>query len=219
VRAQVSAEARSRNKGARWALKRWVGGWRVRSLVNFSDIYPATRTEKAGKVARKTLQRGGRSASLFCLAVSVPPTCPRGDGGPRRGGSRDGKSGYDLGAGLTECDGGIDERPREEIYFASMSPPFSGKTEVMRELDKASPSTLSNADHARPIGTPVRWELTVHREGRAAAFISHFLDIFLDMLILITKLILLLLLRRGTLSNTSVASNFSTSEKRGTHCR
>jgi hypothetical protein len=27
-------------------------------------------------------------------------------------GSRDGRSGYDLGAGLKGCDGGIDERPR-----------------------------------------------------------------------------------------------------------
>jgi hypothetical protein len=48
--------------------------------------------------------------------------------------SRDGRSGYDLGAGLTGCDGGVDGRPREEDFFASLSPPFSGKTEVMREL-------------------------------------------------------------------------------------
>jgi hypothetical protein len=42
--------------------------------------------------------------------------------------SRDGRSGYDLGgAELTECDGMIDERPREERFFASISPPFSGK--------------------------------------------------------------------------------------------
>jgi hypothetical protein len=43
--------------------------------------------------------------------------------------SRDGRSGYDLGAGLTGFDEGIDERPREEGFFASLSPPFSGKTE------------------------------------------------------------------------------------------
>jgi hypothetical protein len=49
--------------------------------------------------------------------------------------SRGGRSGYDLGAGHTGCDGGIDERPREEGFFASLSPPFSGKTEVARELD------------------------------------------------------------------------------------
>ena len=46
-----------------------------------------------------------------------------------------GRSGYDLGVGLTGCDGGIDERSREEGFFASLSPPISGKIEVMRELD------------------------------------------------------------------------------------
>jgi hypothetical protein len=74
--------------------------------------------------------------------------------------SRDGRSGYDLGAGLTGCDGRIDERPREEGVFGSLSP--------TREVDYASPSTLSNADRSRPVGTPVRWERAVHREGRAA---------------------------------------------------
>jgi hypothetical protein len=49
--------------------------------------------------------------------------------------SRDGRSGYDLGAGLTGCDGGIDERPRKEVFSARLSPHFSGKTEVMRKLD------------------------------------------------------------------------------------
>jgi hypothetical protein len=49
--------------------------------------------------------------------------------------SRDGRRGYDLGAGLTGYSGGIDEQPREEAFFASLSPPFSGKTEVTRELE------------------------------------------------------------------------------------
>jgi hypothetical protein len=30
--------------------------------------------------------------------------------------SRDARSGYDLGAGLTKCDGGIDERQPEEGF-------------------------------------------------------------------------------------------------------
>jgi hypothetical protein len=42
--------------------------------------------------------------------------------------SRDGRSGYDSRAGLTRFDGGIDEQPREESFFASLSSPFSGKT-------------------------------------------------------------------------------------------
>jgi hypothetical protein len=78
--------------------------------------------------------------------------------------------GYDLWAGLTGCDGRIDERPRAGVNFASLSPPFSGKTEVTLELDQACPSTLSKAVRPRPVGTPVRRERAVHREGRASAF-------------------------------------------------
>ena len=48
---------------------------------------------------------------------------------------RVGGRGYDFGAGFTGCGGGIDERPREEGFFASLSPPIFGKTEVTRELD------------------------------------------------------------------------------------
>jgi hypothetical protein len=48
---------------------------------------------------------------------------------------RVGGRGYDLEAGFTGCGGGIDERPREEGFFASLSPPIFGKTEVTRELD------------------------------------------------------------------------------------
>jgi hypothetical protein len=48
--------------------------------------------------------------------------------------SRDGRSGHEIGAGLMGCDGGIDEQAREEGYFVSLSPPFSGKTEVTPEL-------------------------------------------------------------------------------------
>jgi hypothetical protein len=49
----------------------------------------------------------------------------------RRAGGR----GYDLGAGFTGCGGGIDERPREEGFFAILFPPIFGKTEVTRELN------------------------------------------------------------------------------------
>jgi hypothetical protein len=48
---------------------------------------------------------------------------------------RVGGRGYDLGAGFPGCGGGIDERPREEGFFASLSPPIFGKTEVARELE------------------------------------------------------------------------------------
>jgi hypothetical protein len=59
-------------------------------------------------------------------------------------------------------------------FFASISPPFSGKTEVTREVDLAGPSLLSNADRPRPVGTPDRWERAVHREGRAVVSFLHF---------------------------------------------
>jgi hypothetical protein len=48
---------------------------------------------------------------------------------------RVGCRGNDLGAGFTGCGGGIDERPREEGLFASLSPPIFDKTEVTRDLD------------------------------------------------------------------------------------
>jgi hypothetical protein len=82
---------------------------------------------------------------------------------------RVGGSGYDLGAGFTRCDGGINERLREEGSFASLCLPIFDMPEVTRaELDKAGPSFLPNAERPRPIGNPVRWERAVHREGRAA---------------------------------------------------
>jgi hypothetical protein len=76
--------------------------------------------------------------------------------------------------------GSMSDRVRRG-FFASLSPPFSGKTEVTRELDKARPSPLSKADRSMRVGTPVRWERAVHREGRAAFFIriSWQLAIFL----------------------------------------
>jgi hypothetical protein len=44
------------------------------------------------------------------------------------------RSGKDLGAGSTGCDGGINEHLHEEGFSASRSPPIFGKTEVTREL-------------------------------------------------------------------------------------
>jgi hypothetical protein len=49
--------------------------------------------------------------------------------------NHDGRSGNGLGTGLTGCDGGIDERPRKEGFFATLSHPISGKTKVTREVD------------------------------------------------------------------------------------
>jgi hypothetical protein len=75
-------------------------------------MYPGTCTEQAGEMAGETFERGDRSFSFFCMVVSVFPTYLGGDGGPRPREILlccDWRSGYDLGAGLTGCDGGIDE--------------------------------------------------------------------------------------------------------------
>jgi hypothetical protein len=51
-------------------------GWMVRSLADFPDRYKGINTDKmTGEMAGKTC----------CLAISVPLTCPRGDGGYRLG--------------------------------------------------------------------------------------------------------------------------------------
>jgi hypothetical protein len=76
---------------------------------------------------------------------------------------RVGGRGYDLGAEFTGCGGGIDERPREEGFLASLSPLIFGKTEVTRELKLAR-----RPSRTPPSLTPVWWERAVHREGRAA---------------------------------------------------
>jgi hypothetical protein len=49
--------------------------------------------------------------------------------------NRDGRSGNDLGRGLPSYGGGIEERPRKTIFFASISPLIPGKTVVTLELD------------------------------------------------------------------------------------
>jgi hypothetical protein len=45
---------------------RAIGGMRVRPLARFPVMYPGATQKKAGEMAGKTFQRGGRSAS-FCV--------------------------------------------------------------------------------------------------------------------------------------------------------
>jgi hypothetical protein len=79
----ISAEARARNKGARRTRERLTEGTDVSSFI---DRHPGTSTEETGEMAENAFKRGERSASFFCLAFSVLPTCPRDDGGSRPGG-------------------------------------------------------------------------------------------------------------------------------------
>jgi hypothetical protein len=69
------------------------------------------------------------------MCVSVPPLAREVTGDLDKEDRRVGRRGNHPEAGLTGCGGGIDERPREEGLFASLSPPIFGKTEVTRELD------------------------------------------------------------------------------------
>jgi hypothetical protein len=65
------------------------------------------------KLQGKTFLRGGKSASFFIGVSRSPPPAVEGTGDLDYEESRDGRSGNDLGVGLTGCDGGIDKRPRE----------------------------------------------------------------------------------------------------------
>jgi hypothetical protein len=88
---------------------------------------------------REESKRGGRSDSfslyLHVLVPHSPPHALKVTGDLDKEERRAGRSGNDLGAGLTRFDGGINERPREEGFSVSLSPPIFGKTEVTRELD------------------------------------------------------------------------------------
>jgi hypothetical protein len=50
------------------------------------------------------------------VVILVPPHALEVTGGLDQEENRDKRSGYDLGAGFTGCDGGIDERPCEEVF-------------------------------------------------------------------------------------------------------
>jgi hypothetical protein len=102
--------------------------------------------------------------------------------GSTRRENRDGKSGYDLGAVLTGCDGGIDEPPREG-FFASPSLPFIGKTGSYIRLGRRP--SRAPIGLGRSSAPAVWWKRSVHRKGRAAiSFCIHldkwiyFLDVF-----------------------------------------
>jgi hypothetical protein len=84
--------------------------------------------EKAEKMTGNFFQRGG-SASFFYVVISPHPAPPphalevTGDLDMEE--SHDGRRDNDLGMGLTGCDNGIEERPREEIFslaFFLLSP-------------------------------------------------------------------------------------------------
>jgi hypothetical protein len=104
-----------------------------------SDYQTDTRVpyrEKTGEMSKENpgAEAGAPIFSFVCVSRPPPPALEvTGDLGKED--RRVGRRGNDLGAGPTGCGGGIDERPRLKGFFASVSPPIFGKTEVTRELD------------------------------------------------------------------------------------
>jgi hypothetical protein len=83
---------------------------------------PGYHTEKYRRNEREKSKRGGKSASFslgLCVSVTPPPLEVTGDLDKEE--RRVGRSGNDLGAGPMECDGGINERLREEGFFAEFT--------------------------------------------------------------------------------------------------
>jgi hypothetical protein len=71
--------------------------------------------------------RGGMTPAFSSTRVSwYPPHALKVMGDPDKEERRGGRSGNDLGAGLTGLDGGINERLREVGFFANLSPPLFG---------------------------------------------------------------------------------------------
>jgi hypothetical protein len=101
------------------------------------DYLTGTRVpdrEKTGEMSGEN--SGAEAGAHFYVYVSrSPPLALEVTGDLDKEKSRDGRSGNDLGIGLTRFDCGIDERQCEEVFFATPSPPISGNTEVTRELD------------------------------------------------------------------------------------
>jgi hypothetical protein len=102
----------------------------------------------------------------------------------------------------------MDKRPREDGLFASLSPPIYGNTKVTRELDWANPSPLSNFDRPRPVGTPVRWGMSVHRKGRATVSFAFQVEIFYICFSSLENYFFCYCLGRGTMAITAAAYSF-----------
>jgi hypothetical protein len=79
----------------------------------FSREVPGYQHRKSEEMSGKTFERGGTSASISCLYMWSTHLPPRRRGTSTRRKNRDGGSGYDLGAGHTLCDGGIDDKARD----------------------------------------------------------------------------------------------------------
>ena len=129
----MSAEAPAQEKAARWTRDQRGEGT---ATGRKTDRYPGTRQRENRGNERGKFRRGGRSASFFyvCVSRSPPPVLEvMGDldtEDPRVGGR-----GKTLGRGLRDGAAGSTSDRARRGFFASLSPPTFGKTEVTRELD------------------------------------------------------------------------------------
>jgi hypothetical protein len=128
----VSAEAHTR--------KMWLGGRAIKGgRVRAQDNHTGTRLRDRGKTGE--MSRENPCAEVLApdfpsvyVSRSPPPALEVTGDLDKEEGSRRWARLRPWG-GATRCDGGVDERPREEGSSASLAPPIFGKTEVTRELD------------------------------------------------------------------------------------
>jgi hypothetical protein len=102
--------------------------------VGLHDRYPGTIQRKSGEISTKIPHAEAGAQDILSVRVSwSSPPALEVTGDLDKEERRVGRSGYDLGAGSTGCNGGINERLREG-GVASLSPFVFGRTEVTREL-------------------------------------------------------------------------------------
>jgi hypothetical protein len=89
---------------------RSIGAGRVRALDGLLDMYPGTCEEKVGKGGGKHTCAEAKALGFHSDCVSRSPT-PDLDvtGALDKEERRAGRSGNDLGACFTRCDGGVDK--------------------------------------------------------------------------------------------------------------
>jgi hypothetical protein len=115
---------------------RAIRGGTVRTQAGLPDRYPGTRQKKNQGNERGKFRRGGRSAHFFYVYVSrsPPPLALEVTGDLDKEDRRVGGCGGDHGGAY-----GMGRRDRRATtqggFFASLSPPICGKTEVTRALD------------------------------------------------------------------------------------
>jgi hypothetical protein len=107
-----------------------------RSQDGQTDRYPGTIQRKAGEMRGENPGAEAR-APIFTLFVCLgPPHMPsRRRGTSTRRNAAPGGATTTLRQGLRNATAGLTSDYMRSVFFASLSPPIFGKTEVTRELD------------------------------------------------------------------------------------